>query len=124
MISLAMAQRHRVKRVLERASADATLRKALRDTAIDNMLVVTMANLPHADLALILRSRRRELEHHSSPLRSPTVHMTNYERTTSPAVNYRRSSAASMEEKTSKSAALGNRRAKTGRRRRRAASFC
>ena len=42
------------KRVLERASADDTLRKALQETAVDNMLVVTMANLPHADLALNL----------------------------------------------------------------------
>uniref|UniRef100_A0A7S4E9R4 Nucleotide-diphospho-sugar transferase domain-containing protein n=1 Tax=Pelagomonas calceolata TaxID=35677 RepID=A0A7S4E9R4_9STRA len=42
------------RRVLELASADETLRKALQDTAIDDMLVVTMANLPHADLALNL----------------------------------------------------------------------
>ena len=42
------------QRVLALASSDETLRKALQDTAVDNMLVVTMANLPHADLALNL----------------------------------------------------------------------
>ena len=42
------------RRVLERASSDDTLRKALQETAHEGMLVVTMANLPHADLALNL----------------------------------------------------------------------
>ena len=42
------------QRVLALASADDTLLKALQDTAIDGSLVVTMANLPHADLALNL----------------------------------------------------------------------
>ena len=42
------------QRVLALASNDDTLRKALQETSIDGSLVVTMANLPHADLALNL----------------------------------------------------------------------
>ena len=40
--------------MLALASNDETLRKALQETAQEGMLVVTMANLPHADLALNL----------------------------------------------------------------------
>ena len=79
------------RKVLDLASNDETLRKALQDTAIDNMLVVTMANLPHADLALNLAFSAARV---GAPLFAFALsrrHTTNYGPTTSLVVNYRRS---------------------------------